>query len=160
VVLDMAMSQFSVGALSGYRVRGELLPVVGGFDADGMLTRDPAAIEASGRLLPIGFWKGSGLALLLDLVAVLLSGGRATHEIPADPERETQLSQVFVALDASPMATLGASSAIADRILADLHAGEPARYPGERTLETRRWSLTEGAPVDPTIWREVQGLRV
>ena len=45
------------------------------------LTRDPAAIEASRRPLPIGFWKGSGLSVMLDLIAATLSGGRATHEI-------------------------------------------------------------------------------
>src|SRR4029077_1138876 len=95
VVLDMAMSQFSYGALASYRMRGELLPVDGGFDADGRLTRIPEAIEASNRPLPIGFWKGSGLALMLDLLAALLSGGKATHQITADPDRETMLSQVF-----------------------------------------------------------------
>src|ERR1700674_2717218 len=53
VVLDMAMSQFSYGALASYRMRGESLPVPGGFDAEGLLTRDPAAIAASRRPLPI-----------------------------------------------------------------------------------------------------------
>src|SRR6266851_7728717 len=72
VVLDMATSQFSYGALESYRMRGELLPVNGGFDAEGQLTRDPSAIEKSGRLLPIGYWKGSGLALMLDMVAGIL----------------------------------------------------------------------------------------
>src|SRR5437016_1687782 len=78
VVLDMAMSQFSVGTLASYRLRNEPLPVEGGYDRAGALTRDAAAIEASGRLLPSGFWKGSGLSLVLDLVAALLSGGLAT----------------------------------------------------------------------------------
>src|SRR5665213_1480585 len=53
VVLDMAMSQFSYGALESYRNCGRQLPVDGGFDMDGNLTRDPAAIEASQRALPI-----------------------------------------------------------------------------------------------------------
>src|SRR5205823_1096144 len=88
VVLDMAMSQFSYGALASYRLRGEQLPVAGGFDIDGQLTRDPAAIEHSGRPLPIGFWKGSGLALMLDMLAALLSGGRATHQVPPNPDEE------------------------------------------------------------------------
>ena len=104
VVLDMAMSQFSYGALASYRLRGEQLPVPGGFDRDGALTRDPAAIEASRRPLPIGFWKGSGLALMLDMVAALLAGGRATHEIPQVPEQETGLSQVFLAFDVAAIA--------------------------------------------------------
>src|SRR5262249_52984185 len=81
VVLDMAMSQFSYGALESYRRSGELLPVEGGFDAEGKLTRDPGAIERSQRLLPIGFWKGSGLAVMLDLMASMTSLGTATHQI-------------------------------------------------------------------------------
>jgi 3-dehydro-L-gulonate 2-dehydrogenase len=155
VVLDMAMSQFSVGTLASYRLRGEPLPVDGGYDSGGTLTRDPAAIEASGRLLPSGFWKGSGLSLVLDLVAALLSAGRATHEIPLEPELETGLSQVFLTLD--PSAMPGQDAGLADRVIDHLHAGAgDVRYPGERTLETRRQSLRDGVPVDPTIWADVQ----
>ena len=87
----MAMSQFSYGTLASYRMRGELLPMDGGFDSNGQLTRVPGDIEASNRPLPIGFWKGSGLALMLDLVAALLSGGKATHQIATVPERENGL---------------------------------------------------------------------
>jgi 3-dehydro-L-gulonate 2-dehydrogenase len=152
VVLDMAMSQFSYGALAAHRMRGELLPVPGGFDASGALTRDAAAIEASGRLLPIGFWKGSGLALMLDMIAALLSGGRSTHEVPAHPEQETGLSQVFIALDVSSLSTEGEMTRVVDAILTDLRV----RYPGERTLDTRRRNLAEGVPVEPSIWRVVQ----
>jgi 3-dehydro-L-gulonate 2-dehydrogenase len=53
VVLDMAMSQFSYGALASFRMRGELLPVPGGCDGTGQLTRDPAAVEESKRPLPL-----------------------------------------------------------------------------------------------------------
>src|SRR5437899_815072 len=52
VVLHMAMSQFSYGALAEHRARCEQLPVDGGFDIQGNLTRDPGAIEASQRPLP------------------------------------------------------------------------------------------------------------
>src|SRR5262249_27859112 len=97
VVLDMAVSQFSVGALAAAPARSERLPVAGGYDVRGALTDDPQAILESQRLLPIGFWKGSGLSLMLDLLAAGLSGGRATHEIAMDPERETGLSQTFLA---------------------------------------------------------------
>jgi 3-dehydro-L-gulonate 2-dehydrogenase len=159
VVLDMAMSQFSVGALQTYRARREPLPVIGGYDSEGQLCTDPAAIEASRRLLPIGFWKGSGLAIMLDMLAAILAGGLATHDIPRDPERESSLSQVFIAIDASP---LGVDETIADAIVEYLHA-TPAgdtgvRYPGERTLETRRRNMAEGIPVDEATWTWVCGL--
>ncbi len=163
VVLDIAMSQFSYGALASYRVRGEQLPVDGGFDSAGNLTRDSAAIEMSKRPLPIGCWKGSGLALLLDMVAALLSGGSATHQIEPLPEHETNLSQVFIAVNPASLNS-AASANIADEIIAYLHATPPVsgtrvRYPGERVIEIREQNLVEGIPVDPEIWREVQSLR-
>jgi 3-dehydro-L-gulonate 2-dehydrogenase len=152
VVLDMAMSQFSYGALAAYRKRGEALPVDGGFDLEGQLTRDPAAIEASKRPLPIGCWKGSGLSMLLDMMAVLLSGGRATHEIPADPEHETGLSQVFIAVDATSLTTRDEAATMIDGIV----ASTGVRYPGQRTADTRRANLSDGIPVDPDAWRFAQ----
>ena len=54
IVLDMALAPFSYGALAQYRTRGEELPVAGGFDESSALTRDPAAIERSGRAGSLG----------------------------------------------------------------------------------------------------------
>ncbi|HKH93666.1 MAG TPA: hypothetical protein VKA54_17820, partial [Gemmatimonadaceae bacterium] len=79
------------------------------------------------------------------------------------PEEESGQSQVFLALDAASMGTAGESEVIADRIVRALHegavaAGERVRYPGERTLETRRTSLVDGVFVDEGMWREVLAL--
>ena len=143
-------------------MRGEQLPVDGGFDTAGRLTRDPAAIETSKRALPIGYWKGSGLALMLDLLAALLSGGLATYQIPAESERETNLSQVFIALDPAPMEQAGTLDRLADQIVehfqSSVTGGERVRYPGERVLQTRSENLAKGIPVEPAIWREIQQL--
>ena len=163
VVLDMAMSQFSYGALASHRMRGELLPVEGGYDVAGKLTRHPGAIEASKRPLPIGYWKGSGLALLLDMVAALVSGGSATFQIPSQPEKETRLSQVFIAMDPHTVGPAESSVSLADQIVEYLQApssavAERVRYPGERVLQTRKENLEQGIPVEPSIWREVQAL--
>jgi len=163
VVLDMAISQFSYGALASYRMRGEELPVEGGFDTAGKLTRDPAAIEASQRPLPIGYWKGSGLALMLDLVAATLSAGLATHQIPRPSERETKLSQVFLALNFASIDSPAAAAVIADQVIEHLQANYPegsVRYPGQRVLEVRKENLINGIPVDPSIWRQIEELNV
>jgi 3-dehydro-L-gulonate 2-dehydrogenase len=154
VVLDMAMSQFSFGALASYRERGQPLPVDGGFDAQGLLTRDPAAIEASGRPLPIGYWKGAGLSLVLDMIAAMLSGGLATHQISRDPECEIGISQFFLALDPAAIAAPEAAAALAEAIVASLHS----RYPGQSTLQLRAENLALGVPVEPAIWRDVQAM--
>ena len=49
----------------------------------GNLTRDPGAIEKSWRPLPVGYWKGSGLATVLDMIAAVMSLGQATHQLAA-----------------------------------------------------------------------------
>ena len=161
VVLDMAMSQFSYGSLSAYSKRGQHLPVDGGFDSAGNLTKDATAIEASQRALPIGYWKGSGLSLVLDMAAAMLSGGLSTHEIPLDPLRESGISQIFIAIDPRSLSTAEEINRIADGILQSLREatpvdlGKPIRYPGEQTLQVREENLRLGVPVDPEIWRQI-----
>ena len=162
VVLDMAMSQFSYGALSMYRQKGQPLPVDGGFDAEGHLTRDPAAVEASQRLLPIGYWKGSGLAFVLDMLAALLSGGLATHQIPTDPLRETSLSQIFLALNLAQLQPAEESARTAATIVETQLRSNPennpntVRYPGQQVLKTRAENLALGLPVREDLWVQLQ----
>jgi len=164
VVFDMAMSQFSYGRLEGLSGAGLPTPVPGGWDERGDLTTDPAAILKSGRVLPTGFWKGSALALVLDLLAMACSGGRATHEISPDPELETGLSQVFLAINlgraSGPADLSGRVTAVIDNLLAatPLDPAAPVRYPGEHVLRTRRENLHCGVPVDDVIWRDVCAL--
>jgi 3-dehydro-L-gulonate 2-dehydrogenase len=159
VVLDMAVSQFSVGALTAYASRDEPLPVAGGYDAAGALTRDAGAILESRRLLPIGFWKGSGLSVMLDLLAAVLSGGRATHEIALDPEEETALSQAFIAIDPGGLGARDDVDRIADAVVDHVRGGDgEVRYPGERTRQTRAHNLREGVAVDAAIWADVKAL--
>ncbi|MBN1221153.1 MAG: 3-dehydro-L-gulonate 2-dehydrogenase [Anaerolineae bacterium] len=160
VVLDMAMTQFSFGKLEVARRRGEKLPVPGGFDAEGQLTQDAAVILESGRALPIGYWKGSGLALLLDMTAALIAGGQATYQI-RQREAEFGISQVFIAFDISqPTGTAWVEQEV-QNIIADLHQAEPdastaeVLFPGERVLRTRQENLTNGIPVDETVWQEI-----
>ena len=162
VVLDMAMSQFSYGAIESYRLKGQPLPVPGGFTVDGELTTDPGAIEKSCRPLPIGYWKGSGLALVLDLLASVLSGGSATHEITPDPERETRLSQVFIAIAPSTIGPPERVSQIADAVIDNLHGSKTlstgVRYPGEQVLKTRSENLSRGIPINASVWSEIHKL--
>lgn len=165
VVLDMAMSQYSYGKLQTTRLKGDQLPYPGGFDADGNLTSDPGAIEASRRILPTGFWKGSGLTILLDVPAATLSEGRATHQIDAlDQGSCTGCSQIFLAFDPDRLGSAAHLEEIVDG-MADYVNGsvpsDPSRkvtYPGQNTSRTRQDHLAQGVIVDDGIWQEVQVL--
>ena len=161
IVLDMAMSQFSYGTLAAYSKRNALLPVPGGFDAHGNLTQNAAAIEATQRALPVGYWKGSGLSLVLDMLAAMLSGGLATYQLGLDPMRESGQSQIFLAIDPSNVASTEELARIADGVISDLHntvpidSANPLRYPGEQTLRLREENLRLGIPVDSDVWQQL-----
>ena len=161
VVLDMAISQFSYGTLESYGKRGEMLPVDGGFDEAGNLTRDPGAIERSQRPLPVGCWKGSGLSIVLDMVAAMMSLGNATHQLSSDPLLETGLSQLFLAMNPEALGTPEMLLQIADEIVTSVQTcpvaetGKRVRYPGEQTLRLRAENKKLGLPIEPTVWAQI-----
>ncbi|MEP7142731.1 MAG: 3-dehydro-L-gulonate 2-dehydrogenase [Ferruginibacter sp.] len=157
VVLDMAMSQFSYGAMELKVLKNENLAVNGGYNTAGELTDDPAAILESKRPLPIGYWKGAGLALLLDLLASVLSGGLSVHEITSK-DVELSLSQVFIAIDISKLGNSSLMAKTVEAILADYQqsvaadASKKITYPGERVLQARKNNLANGIPVVTKVW--------
>ena len=160
IVLDMAMSQYSFGAMELSVMKKEKLSMYGGFDSDGNITDDPAAILASKRPLPVGYWKGAGLSLLLDILAAVLSGGLSTHEI-SKREVEYGLSQVFVAIDIKKLPQHSVIPKIIDKVIADYRKSVPQdaitsiTYPGERVLHTRKRNQEKGIPVMEQVWNEI-----
>lgn len=163
IVLDMAMSQFSYGAIEAHGLKGRELPIPGGYDRDGNLTRNPAEILASGLPLPMGYWKGAGLSLLLDILAAVLSGGLSTHEI-SKREAETACSNVFIAIDLTRLAHHNTIPQMLNNIINDYLASAPAdeeqaiSYPGQRVLHLREENTVKGIPVDSIIWQEITRL--
>ena len=155
ILLDMAMSQYSNGKLEVLQARGETLPIAGGFDTEGNLTCDPGAILDSKRALPIGYWKGSALAIVLDTLAALLSAGQTTHDIGAQGD-EHAVSQTYIAIDVTSLNGRELCERIVNGIIDDLHeVHESARYPGEGMLRTRRESLEKGVLVEEDQWKEL-----
>ncbi|HAA78279.1 TPA: 3-dehydro-L-gulonate 2-dehydrogenase [Candidatus Latescibacteria bacterium] len=164
VLVDMALSQYSMGRLGRHRKAGERLPVPGGYDLDGNPTTDPEAmVEERVRPLPIGYWKGSGLSLALDLIAALLSGGKSAYQVEQQ-DAEISVSQVFIAFDIESVLAQQDRRAMMDDVIADLQSSqaleghERPRYAGEGMLEHRRRSLEEGIEVNDETWSRITDL--
>jgi 3-dehydro-L-gulonate 2-dehydrogenase len=164
IVIDMAMSQYSFGAMELAVVKKELLAVYGGFSSEGVLTTDPSEIIHSRRPLPIGYWKGAGLSLLLDILAAILSGGAATHTI-SKREIEQGLSQVFIAIDITKLPNHSTMPGLLQSIIDDYHqsvaqdSSTNISYPGERVLKTRQNNLVNGIPVVQSVWQTIEALK-
>ena len=163
IVLDMAMSQFSYGALDLHVLRNQQLPVPGGYDKNGNLSTDPASIRDSERTLPIGYWKGSGLSLLLDILGTLLSGGFPVVDI-SKTNVENRLSQVFIAVNLVKLKNYNAIPQLLQHIIDDYHQSIPDKkngkvlYPGERVLSVREENSKNGIPVIQKVWDDVLAL--
>ena len=165
VVLDMAMSQYSYGKLQVTRLKNQKLPYPGGFDRNGQLTDDPGAIEETRRVLPIGFWKGSGFAVLLDIISALLAGGLTTAGMDKfDKGSCGSCCQVFIAINPLKINTQEFVDKVLDETIAQLKSSVPVKengeiyYPGENSLKTRHENMELGIPVDDGVWARVKEL--
>lgn len=164
VVLDMAMTQFAYGKVEQAAMKGETLPVPGGYDAEGNLTCNPVAIQNGGRHLTIGYWKGSGLSIVLDLMAAILSGGNTVTDIGRKYQEEIGLSQVFLAIDPKKMQDTSLTDAVIRQVAEDIQTSRPVEKgrsitcPGERTLATRQKNLKQGIPILDNVWEKILAL--
>lgn len=160
VLVDVAMSMFSYGKLESYSRSGKELPVDGGFNKQQEITKNAAEVLETRQVLPIGFWKGSGLSLALDLLAAVLAGGRTSRQVGELPV-ETELSQVFLAISLDALPDKEALIHEIDETLKDLKESvpvsedRPVYFPGENMMKTRSENMELGIPVDEGFWNQV-----
>ena len=117
------------------------------------------------RILPTGYWKGSGMALVLDMAAAMLSGGRSGDQMDDEGRGScTGCSQIFIAFDPYLFSSEQEVEEMLTRRIDRVHHAKPQRegdtvsYPGERTAETRAEHLANGVEVDESVWNEVCAL--
>lgn len=163
VVVDCAVSQFSYGKIEEARLKGQQLPVPGGYDTEGNLTTDPAEIEKTWRVLPMGYWKGSGLSILFDVVATVLTNANSVSKIGTFGD-EIGLTQIMIAIDPTKANTPEVTDNIVNEIINDIKSSEPVKeggevfYPGEIELNTRKDNLENGIPVIDEVWEKIVSL--
>lgn len=160
VIVDCAVSQFSYGKIEECRLKGTRLPVPGGYDEEGNLTTDPAAIEKTWRVLPMGYWKGSGISILLDLISTVLTNGNSVAKIGTFGD-EVGLSQIMIAIDPAKGNETQVTDRIINELIGDIKSSVPINeggevyYPGELELNARRENLREGIPVLDEKWEAI-----
>ncbi|MDN3643271.1 3-dehydro-L-gulonate 2-dehydrogenase [Lutimonas halocynthiae] len=163
VVLDMSISQFAFGKINDYKLRGKKLPFHGGWDDDNELSNDPEKILSNERGLPIGYWKGSALSIVLDMLATLLSAGDSTSKI-GEKDFETGVSQVYLCIYPAAFKDKNLQEKLIKEIIDYTHDVEPMNpggktyYPGEQSSLIRARNLKEGMPVNRGVWQKVMTL--
>jgi L-2-hydroxycarboxylate dehydrogenase (NAD+) len=160
VVLDIATTVASYGTVKNYRLQGKQMPqgwMVS--NKDGGPITDPER-SAEGLLLPIGGYKGSGLALVLGLLAGTLnraSFGRDVVDFNADEKSAGDTGHFIIALDIARFTPLKSFAAEVDRHLRDLRSSrtlpgfDAVRLPGEERRRRRADRLANGVPMSAEL---------
>jgi L-2-hydroxycarboxylate dehydrogenase (NAD+) len=167
LVFDMATSIVAYGTVKKYALRGMTMPEGWFVDAaTGAAITDPAK-SAAGVLQPTGEYKGSGLALMIGLIAGVLNGaafGRDVIDFNADDESETNTGHCIAAIDVTRFLPLKTFTDEVDRHVRDLHGSrllpgfEAIRLPGERRAACRDERSRDGVPVPAPLLAQLDKL--
>jgi len=167
LVFDMATSIVAYGTVKKYALRGLTMPQ-GWFvkPETGEAITDPNK-SGEGILLPTGEYKGSGLALMIGLIAGVLNGaafGRDVVDFNADDRSETNTGHFIVAVDIARFLPLKTFTAEVDRHIRDLRASkrlpgvDEIRLPGDRRAECRVERLRDGVPLAAPLLAQLDKL--
>jgi L-2-hydroxycarboxylate dehydrogenase (NAD+) len=167
VVLDIATTVVSYGTVKNYRLQGKTMPEGWMVSSrDGRPLTDPGR-SSEGLLLPLGGYKGSGLALVLGLLAGPLNGaafGREVFDFNADDETACNTGHFILALDISRFVPLTDFKAEVDRHLRDLAASrtlpgfDAIRLPGAERHRRRAERLRDGVPMPRELIGQLDAL--
>jgi (2R)-3-sulfolactate dehydrogenase (NADP+) len=160
IVVDMALSQVARGKILTAAQKGEAIPAGWAVDENGQPTTNAAA-ALKGALQPIGGAKGAALALMVEVLAVALTGARFGFEASSFFDADGPppgVGQFLIVIDPG---AFGGADVFADRIaaLAGMIEGDgDARLPGSRRIALREKAEREGVAVDGALLAEVRAL--
>jgi len=160
VVLDMATSAISNGKILQALAAGAALPPGTVLTREGEPTTDPPLAKI---LLPLGGPKGSGLALMFEMLASVLAAApiQATALGPERRRRLTQNSTIF-AVDVATFRPVADFAKDADALAAILKAlprqagVDEILLPGERAARTEAERRKSGIPIPAKLWEELR----
>jgi LDH2 family malate/lactate/ureidoglycolate dehydrogenase len=151
MVLDMATSVVAGGKLEVARAKGQPIPLGWALDKEGNPTTDPHDAR-EGSLLPVGGPKGYGMAVMLDVLAGVLSGGRFAAGLG-----EPGSGHFFMTIAVERFMPLDRFKARMDELIDQLHACPTAPgveriyVPGEIEHAAQTARLREGIPLEETV---------
>jgi LDH2 family malate/lactate/ureidoglycolate dehydrogenase len=166
IVLDMATTVAAYGKVKAKALRGEPMPEGWMIDREGRPLLDPAR-AGEGFLLPIGGYKGYGLALIVGLLAGTLNGaamGRDVVDFNADFKTVTNTGQAIAMIDISAFGDVAAFKRSVDALARDLRASarmpnaDRIWLPGEQSDEKRAANTRDGIPIGAALRRSLDAV--
>ena len=161
-VLDMATSQVAINRIYNARDEGRTIPSGWGVDAEGRDTTDPAVVAAG---VPLGGYKGYGLAIMVEILSAVLTGSGITHGVGRlyGAEAEAQdVGHFHLALDPGPLVGAGPFAERLAALLADLSASpagsgsDEVLVPGDPEERAAAERARSGIPLPAFLWSSLR----
>ncbi|MBM3813106.1 MAG: Ldh family oxidoreductase [Acidimicrobiia bacterium] len=127
-LLDMATTTVAMGKIYKANILGEPeIPQGWAMDSDGRPTTSTQA-ALSGALMPLGGYKGSGLAMMVEILSAVLSGGAMSTEMGGlrIRTRPFRVNQTFLAVDISRLLPLEEFTARVRKLVTMVKSSQPA----------------------------------
>ena len=157
ILLDLSTAAVPVGRVQVARNRGEQVAPGLLLDRAGRPTQDPATLFDGGSILPIAGHRGSGLSLVVELLAGALTGGGASA-----PERKFLYNNMLsIFIDTTNPARSAEYAAEARRFIdwvraaAPVDPAVPVLLPGDRARRTHAERVRSGIPIDEVTTRKL-----
>lgn len=164
--LDISLSAVAGGKLLLAAKKGEKIPRDWAVTRDGRETDDPDE-GFKGYLLPVGLHKGYGLALFVDIITGVMSGGPFLDDLKSmysAPDEGSGTTHLFVAMDPARFGDgfVGRMKEWAARIkrIPVAEGLEPLLIPGEMEFRKEKERLRGGIPLPSDLLNELKGLSV
>ena len=139
VVYDMATASMAMGEVQVAKREGHKVPLGTGLTKDGKETTDPGQIADGGVLLPFGGYKGSGIAMMVELLAGALVGDNFSFETAAKDNNDggpPSGGEFILAISPEKLSGSGWDKH-ADEFFNKMKSFEGVRLPGERRHKNR-----------------------
>jgi LDH2 family malate/lactate/ureidoglycolate dehydrogenase len=166
IVLDMATTVAAYGKVKARAKRGEAMPEGWMIDRQGKPITDPKRAE-EGFLLPIGGYKGYGLALVIGLLAGTLNGaamGKDVIDFNKNHTTPTNTGQSILVIDPRAFGDLEIFKAAVSHLIREIRDSERLPnveriwLPGEQSHLKRERYAREGVPIASGLLEELDVL--
>ncbi len=160
-LLDMATTTVAMGKI--YKAMWNGLPAIPqgwALDASGVPTTSVEAALQGGMLMPLGGYKGYGLAMMVEILCAVLGGGALREEVGAlrFRGRNLRVSHLFMAIDVARFMPVEQFRARLEHLVAFMKATPPAPgYDEVLVAGDPEWRLEEerrreGVPLGLGTW--------
>lgn len=158
LVIDQSSSVVAKSELVVHKRRNEPIPEGWALDANGSATTDPAA-GLQGSMVPMGGYKGAGIALIVEIMAAAMTGATFAMHASSFADNEggsPRTGQFFIALDPGRFAGAAFGERL-EELLVAIEGQAGARLPGQGRLSARERTRRDGITIDEALHEQIEG---